>query len=68
MSKKSKIIEICFWIGSILNLVNLILIFPYQILTLTKLPFIFYIYFDIISIITIIFFILMIKNTIIGVD
>lgn len=62
MSKYEKIIEICFWITSILNLINVILYFPFYILGITKFPLIFSIYSSIISIILIICFILLIRT------
>jgi len=63
--KRDYYIEIIFWICSILNFINLGIVY-YNLLAILpiKLPFIFYIYGIIISILLIISFILLIKTDI----
>ena len=56
MNKSNIIIEIIFWISSILNCINLFIVFPYYFLCIITLPLIFFIYGLIISIIVIISF------------
>lgn len=62
MSKYNKIIEICFWISSILNSINLIIVYPYHYLGYIILPSIFFIYSLITSILTVKFFLELFRN------